>query len=72
MIEGLRSLLDIIGSLLEFIGHSITSLFDLISNIPTYTVFLINSINVLPSVIIPFAIASVSLYVVFLITGRQG
>jgi len=72
MIETLRSFLDIVVSLVSFIGHSITSLFDLVSNIPTYTVFLINSINVLPSVIIPFAVASVSLYVVFLIVGRQG
>lgn len=71
MIDALRSLLDIVVSLLEFVGHSVYSLFVLLTNIPQYVSFLTASINVLPSVIVPFAIASVSIYVVFLVLGRN-
>lgn len=71
MIELFKSFLNIVSSLLSFVIHSITSLFNLFAHIPQYVAFMTTSINVLPSVIIPFAIASVSVYVVFLVLGRN-
>lgn len=71
MIELLKSIVSVITTVITFFIHSIESLVAFFLNIPTYTAFLINSINVLPSVVIPFAIASISLYVILMVIGRQ-
>ena len=71
MIELLKSIVSVITTVITFFIHSIESLISLFVNIPTYTSFLINSINVLPSIVIPFAIASVSLYVILMVVGRN-
>lgn len=70
MLSALRSMLETIIALVTFITHAITSLITLIAHIPAYTAFLVSSINVLPDIIIPFAIASVSLGAVLFILGR--
>lgn len=71
MINLLQSILDIVTTVITFFIHSIESLISFFINIPTYTAFLINSINILPSVVIPFAIASISLYVMLMVIGRN-
>ena len=71
MLNLLSNIIDIITTLITFIFNTIMSFINLISNIPTYTTFLISSINVLPVVLIPFATVSISLYVVLLIMGRN-
>lgn len=71
MIQLLQSIVEVVTSVVSFVIHSITSLFNLLSHIPQYVSFMATSINVLPSVIIPFALASVSVYVVFLVLGRN-
>lgn len=71
MIELLKSIVSVITTVITFFIHSIESLISLFVNIPTYTAFLVNSINVLPSIVIPFAIASVSLYVILMVVGRN-
>lgn len=70
MLNVLNNLLDTITSLVQFVINSITSLINLLIKIPTYTTFLINSINVLPSIFIPFAIACISIYVVLFVINR--
>lgn len=70
MIQLLQSIVEIVTSVISFVIHSITSLFNLFTHIPQYVSFMATSINVLPSVIIPFALASVSVYVVFLVLNR--
>lgn len=70
MISLLRSIVDSITAVFRFLWHSITSLFNLIAHIPTYVDFLLTSIGFLPEIIIPFAIATVSIYVVFLFLNR--
>lgn len=70
MIDLLTSIVNVISSLIGFLIHSIESLFNLIAHIPTYVSFLTVSIGYLPSIVIPFAIASISVYVVFLILNR--
>lgn len=70
MLSVLRSMLETIVALIGFITHAVSSLVTLIAHIPAYTAFLVSSINVLPAIIIPFAIASVSLGAVLFILGR--
>lgn len=71
MLDVLNSLLNTVTSIIQFVVNSVTSLVNLLIKIPTYTTFLISSINVLPSIFIPFAIACVSLYVVLFMVGRR-
>lgn len=71
MIELLKSIVSVITTVITFFIHSIESLISFFLNIPTYATFLINSVNVLPSVVIPFAIASISLYVMIMVIGRN-
>lgn len=70
MISLLQSIVDTVTSLVQFVIHTFDSLLNLLAHIPTYVSFLTVSIGYLPSMIIPFAIASVSIYVVFLVLNR--
>lgn len=70
MITLLQSIVDTIVSLVGFVIHTVESLINLIAHIPSYVSFLTVSIGYLPTMIMPFAIASVSIYVVFLILNR--
>ena len=70
MIRLLQSIVDTITSLISFVIHTVTSLINLIAHIPSYVSFLSVSIGYLPTIVMPFCIASVSLYVVFLILNR--
>lgn len=71
MISLLESIVNTLSALGAFIVHSIESLFNLLENIPSYVSFLTVSIGYLPTAIMPFAIASISVYVVYLILGRN-
>lgn len=70
MIDLLRSIVDTISALIGFVINIVTSLINLLLHIPTYVDFLITSIGFLPSIILPFAVASISIYVVFLLLNR--
>lgn len=70
MIKLLQSIVDTITSVISFLIHTIQSLINLFLHIPTYVDFLVTSIGLLPTIIIPFALASVSVYVVFIILNR--
>lgn len=70
MIEILKSIVDTIVTVVTFFIHTIESLISFFLHIPQYSAFLISSVNVLPAVIIPFAIASISLYIMLLVIGR--
>jgi len=71
MIELFKSLLQVVTTVITFFIHSIESLIAFFLNIPTYSAFLINSVNLLPSVVIPFAVASISLLIIMLVIGRN-
>lgn len=71
MITLLQSIVDTITSLIGFVIHSIESLINLIAHIPSYVSFLTVSIGYLPTIVMPFCIASVSLYVIFLVINRS-
>lgn len=70
MISLLKSVVDFLMSIGGIIVHTIESLVNLFLHIPTYVSFLSVSISYLPTVILPFAIASISIYVVFIIINR--
>lgn len=71
MLSILESLIHTITALINFFIHAIQSLINLFIKIPTYVNFLVTSINVLPIIIIPFAMAAISIYVVLFILGRK-
>lgn len=71
MISLLQSIVDTVISLVAFLLHSIESLLNLLLHIPSYVSFLTVSLGYLPSLVLPFALASVSIYVVFLVLGRN-
>lgn len=70
MIDTLRSILDIVSSLIGLVINIITSLINFMTKIPQYSAFLITSINLLPAVIIPFALIGISIYIVLFVIGR--
>lgn len=70
MIGLLRAIVDVITSLVTFVINTIMSLLNLIAHIPTYVDFLVTSVGFLPAQVLPFCIASISIYVVFLILNR--
>ena len=70
MIKLLQSIVDTIISLVMFVWHTFLSLINLLQHIPTYVDFLVTSIGFLPAIVMPFCIASISIYVVFLILNR--
>lgn len=71
MIDLLRSIVDAIASVIVFFVHSIESLVGFFLNIPTYVQFISNSLVILPNVVVPFAIASVTLYVMLMVINRK-
>lgn len=70
MISLLKSVVDFLMSIGGIIVHTIESLVNLFLHIPTYVSFLSVSISYLPTIILPFAIASISIYVVFIVINR--
>lgn len=71
MLNLLSQIATTIWAVIEFVLHAITSLFQFITMIPTYITFIVSSINVLPSVIIPFAIASIWVTAYLFMIGRN-
>lgn len=67
----LKSIADVIVSLLQFAINIFTSLFNLFASIPRYLTFVTASLNTLPAIILPFALASISIYVIYLVLGRN-
>ena len=71
MLGILQDIWETVTILIEFVINSIQSLIQLILNIPKYLVFITQSISVLPSFLIPFALAFVSIIIVQYILNRK-
>lgn len=71
MIALIKTLLGTIGTLVTFFINTIGSLISLITRIPAYVLMLVNSINILPAFIIPWAIAYISVIVIQYILNRK-
>lgn len=70
MIDLFKSIVDFLVSIGGIVVHTIDSLVNLFLHIPSYVSFLSVSISYLPTIILPFAIASISIYVVFIVINR--
>lgn len=71
MLDALTAIISAIQSVIQFLINTVNSLVSFFASIPTYVAFLTSSINLIPSVIVPFAIAGVSVYVVLLLIDRR-
>lgn len=72
MINILRSMLDTLIAIVSFVIHTFTSLFDLLKRIPELVSIVTASIGFLPDVIMPFALASLSILIVLFVLNRKG
>lgn len=71
MLDILNQIATTFVSMVQFVINTIESFVNLISKIPQYTAFMVQAIGLLPAIMIPFAIASISIYVVLMILGRN-
>lgn len=71
MLSLLRSIVEIIINLVEFVIQFITSFIDFFTHLPQYLSFLFNNITTLPSLVIPFVTASISIYIILFLLGRS-
>lgn len=71
MLDILGSLLATVTTLVTFVFNTISSLFALITRIPAYVMMLINSINILPAFLLPWAMAYISVVVIQYILNRK-
>lgn len=71
MLDLLRTIVNSITSFFNLTVHTIYSLFYFLFKIPTYISFFIDSLDLLPAVIVPFAIASIYIYVMYFILSRE-
>lgn len=70
MLQLLTEFINQITAIVNFFINSVSSLINLFTKIPTYVTFIATSVSVLPSIIIPFALAAVAICVVLFILGR--
>ena len=71
MFSLLSALVNTVVTLVTFVISALNSFIQLIINLPDYFQFLVNSINLLPTVVIPFALLSVTIYIVLFMLGRK-
>lgn len=71
MFDFLKTFVDTALSLLTFVWHALVSLFNLLSKLPMFVLFLTNSVALLPLILIPFITAAISIYVVLFIVGKN-
>ena len=70
--EMIKNFVSVVTSIIQFVINLVVSLVRFIVMIPTYLTSVINSINLLPAYIIPFATATVFISVIMLLINRKG
>lgn len=68
--DWLLSIVKFIGSLLALLASFVDGLFHLLQMLPSAMTMVTTSVSSMPSVLIPFAVAAVTISVVYLIVGR--
>lgn len=68
--QGITDLFNAVIGAISFLIHTITSMVSFVAHIPAYISFTTSAINVLPAMLIPFAVAGISAYVVLFIINR--
>lgn len=64
-------IVDTITSLVEFLWTIVKGIIQLISLLPTAVNLLTNSIGILPSILVGFATATITISVIFVMVGRS-
>lgn len=72
IIQLLNSFGYAITTIIEFIYSSLVSVFALMFNIPNYLTFITDSLRILPSFLLPFMMAYISIIVIQYIANRKG
>lgn len=71
MIEAFKSFIQTVSAVIVFVAHAIRSLIRLFRYLPQYIAFITTSLDLLPIMIIPFALATISIYAVYFVLNRQ-
>lgn len=71
MLSWINSLFNIINAVVTFLINSIKALILFITKLPYYIEFIFDSLDILPSVLIPFAYGSIGVFVIYLILSRE-
>lgn len=75
MFDWIKDFLTWLGTMLEslvsLIGNLGKGLLDLLEAVPTVLTFLTSSVGHLPSIVLPFAAAGITISVILLVVGRQ-
>lgn len=72
MLNVLRAIADVIKNFVDFVIHSIQSFLNLLAAIPRFTAYIFNLVNnLIPDVLKPFIIISITIAIILLILGRQ-
>lgn len=66
----LKSVIDAILALFAFLGNIIAGTLQMLANIPTALQMLVSTIGYMPTILVGFAMALVTINVVYLIVGR--
>lgn len=69
--EALNKLIEFVGSIIEFAVSLVEGLFDLLKLLPATVQMFMGSVNSLPSLVVPFAVSSISIAIILLVVGRQ-
>lgn len=71
MLKVLSGFVEIVITLVSFVINTIMSLIALIIRIPGYIAMLINTLNILPSFLLPYMVAFISIVVVQYLLNRR-
>lgn len=71
MLNALRGIVEAISAGAQLIINIFTSLISFVTHIPQYALFVTNSLTILPNIVLPFAMASVSITIVLFLINRQ-
>ena len=69
--EALNKIIEFLSSIIEFAVSLVSGLFDLLELIPSTVQMFMCSVNNLPSILVPFAVSSISIAIILLVVGRQ-
>lgn len=71
MLDLLSKLATGAAAAVQLLINIVTSLVNFVLNIPTYTTFLHTAITVLPDIVLPFALISITISVTLFVINRQ-
>lgn len=71
MINLFNNFLNGLAAVGQLLINIVTSLVNFVLNIPTYTTFLHTAITVLPDIVLPFALISITISVTLFVINRQ-